>query len=274
MTDSEGGKSRGEEVIALFARGAEFTRELLQENERLRKEMLELRRAQEHAALDPEEWSRLRLELVNRISSLEQEYASVRDRLEEVEDENNHFAERYIEIEEENNNLANLYVASYQLHSTLDLHEVLTIIVEIAINLIGAESFGIYMLDDATGELGLVASEGSEASELPRVQIGRDSQTAMAEALRREEPLLSEVGLPGDPSQPLACIPLFVEGNAIGVISIIRLLDQKEGFSDLDRELFGLLGGHAATAIFASNLYTRSERKLCTMRGVVGLLKD
>ena len=47
----------------------------------------------------------------------------------------------YVEIEEENNNLANLYVASYQLHSTLDSSEVLKVVLEIVINLIGAEIF-------------------------------------------------------------------------------------------------------------------------------------
>jgi hypothetical protein len=62
-------------------------------------------------------------------------------RYRKVEAENKEFADRYLEIEEQNNNLANLYVASYQLHSTLDYKEVVRIVQEIVINLIGAEVF-------------------------------------------------------------------------------------------------------------------------------------
>jgi hypothetical protein len=53
---------------------------------------------------------------------------------------------------------------------------------------------------------------------------------------------------------------------------IYRLLQQKDGFSALDNELFTLLAGHAATAIFASRLYAQSERKLSTIQGFIDLL--
>ena len=78
----------------------------------------------------------------------------------------------------------------------------------------------------------------------------------------------------GPPNEPIACIPLVVEGNPIGVIAIERLFQQKEGFTDLDHELFEVLGGHAATAIFAARLYSQSERKLNTIQGFIDLLTD
>ena len=83
-------------------------------------------------------------------------------RIQKVEEENLDFANRYVEIENENNMLANLYIASYQLHSTLDFREVLQIITEIVINLIGAEEFAIMLIDDKTNKLQAVASEGLE----------------------------------------------------------------------------------------------------------------
>ena len=76
-----------------------------------------------------------------------------------MEEENRRFADRYVEIEEENNNLANLYVASYQLHSTLDVDEVLKIILEIVINLVGAEVFGV-TTDPGLGLLLELAKKG------------------------------------------------------------------------------------------------------------------
>jgi hypothetical protein len=50
------------------------------------------------------------------------------------------------------------------------------------------------------------------------------------------------------------------------------LLQQKDGFSPLDHELFTVLGGHAATALFAARLYSQSERKLNTIQGFIDLL--
>ena len=49
---------------------------------------------------------------------------------------------------------------------------------------------------------------------------------------------------------------------------------QKEGFTAVDYELFTLLAGHAATAIFSSKLYSQSERKLSTIQGFLDLLTN
>ena len=121
MSDDLTGNSRkGEEVLHILKRGADFARELMQENERLRGQIARSEEETRSAAQTPEEWEKLRVELLQRIEALEVENRDFRERLFEVEDENRCFADRYVEVEEENNNLANLYVASYQLHSTLD----------------------------------------------------------------------------------------------------------------------------------------------------------
>jgi GAF domain-containing protein len=69
-------------------------------------------------------------------------------------------------------------------------------------------------------------------------------------------------------------IPLRVDDRPVGAIAIYKLLQQKDGFSALDNELFTLLAGHAATAIFASRLYGQSERKLSTIKGFIDLLTN
>ncbi len=73
-------------------------------------------------------------------------------------------------------------------------------------------------------------------------------------------------------SVPIVAIPLKVEDLPVGAIAVHKLLQQKSGFSALDHELFTLLAGHAATAIFASHLYAQSERKLSTIQGFIDLL--
>ena len=65
---------------------------------------------------------------------------------------------------------------------------------------------------------------------------------------------------------------MSIEKRPIGAIAIFSLLQQKNGFSALDHELFNVLGGHAATALFAAKLYSQSERKLNTIQGFIELL--
>jgi regulator of replication initiation timing len=263
--------TRAEEFLQLWGRGMEFTREILRENERLRRRVAEIEDEQQGAARNPQDWEKLRQELLARISGLEGEHASLRERLGEVEARNREFADRCRSIEEENHNLANLYVASYQLHSTLEIDEVLRIVVEILINLVGAESFAIYLLDEGRQELRAVAAEGVALEGLPTCRLGEGplGRTVTERSVRIAE---GPAPVVGDPESPLVCIPLLVDGKGIGAIALFGLLQQKQEFSALDRELFDVLAGHAATAIFAARLYSQSERKLSTIQGFIDLL--
>ena len=73
---------------------------------------------------------------------------------------------------------------------------------------------------------------------------------------------------------PIVCIPLKIKEHVIGIVAIYSLLVQKEGFTNIDYELFHLLAGHAATAIFSAKLYSQSERKLTTIQSFLELLKE
>ena len=208
---------------------------------------------------------------MRKIEALELEKEEILGRIKTVEEENQSFANRYIEIEEENNMLANLYIASYQLHSTLDFKEVLQIILEIVINLIGAEEFGVLLLDEKTNQLEPVASEGLETSEMPSIAVGKG---IIGESVKNGENYFIETmeGYQRDFEKPIVCIPLKIKEHVIGVIVIYKLLIQKDQFTNVDYELFTLLAGHAATAVFSSRLYSDSERKLSTIQGFIDLL--
>jgi len=260
---------RASEFLAMFRRGAEFTRELVEENARLRRTLLELETRQSDAAQNPKAWEKLREELVERIHGLESERQDVLERMGSLEQENRSFAERFLQVEEENNNLANLYVASFQLHSTLDLQEVLRVVVEIIINLIGAEVLCVYALDERTNQLEPVAAEGRERGSFGAVSLGSG---VLGSAVARREIHCRETVAGTEPDAPLVCIPLCVGDKVIGAIALFSLLVQKDRFTALDHELFTLLGGHAATSILAAQLHGQSERKLNTMQGLIGLL--
>ena len=269
--DDKGTVKKAEEFLQVFKKGAEFTQELLRENERLRYQILQLEET--HKSRESvqgggdEEYRKLR----KRVDELEAEKLEILDRIKHIEEENIDFANRYVEIETENNNLANLYIASYQLHSTLDFKEVLQIIMEIVINLIGAEEFAVLLLDEKSNKLQAVASEGIGKEEIPLISIGEGIIGQMAKT--GENYFIEDMEhYNRDFNHPIVCIPLKIKEHVIGVIVIYKLLVQKKRFADVDYELFTLLAGHAATAIFSSKLYSESERKLSTIQGFLDLL--
>lgn len=262
---------KAEEFLQIFKKGEEFTKDLIKENERLRFRIAQL----EEAIRNTGNQEKIQL-YEERIKILDREINSITERYRKVEEENKDFASKYLEVETENNNLANLYVASYQLHSTLDFNEVLRIVMEIIINLIGAERFSIFLMDEKTNELVPVAAEGLSLGELPKVKLGEGTIGGVAkegESYFAENPG-EHTGQSTDFAKPFVCIPLKIKEHVIGVISIYSLFTQKKVFSNMDYELFSLLAGHAATAIFSSNLYTQSERKLTTIQSFLDLLKE
>ncbi len=271
MENEPGILKKADEFLQIFKKGEEFTKDLIKENERLRFRMAELEEAVQNTGNE----DKIRL-YEERIKLLDQEIGSLRERYKRVEEENKDFASKYLEVERENNNLANLYVASYQLHSTLDINEVLRIVIEIIINLIGAEKFTILLIDDKTNELVSVASEGLTPGEIPRIKIGEGKIGVVAKD--GESYFLKDAAQNAqkeiDLTDPIVCIPLKIKEHVIGVIAIYSLFSQKAQFTDIDYELFHLLAGHAATAIFSSRLYTQSERKLTTIQSFLELLKE
>lgn len=258
-----------EDFLQIFRKGEEFTKDLLKENERLR-----LRAAQVEGMLEKSGDEEKLSHYKDRINDLEDELSSISEKFEQVSEENKNFADKYVEVEEENNNLANLYVASYQLHSTLDFDEVLRIVLEIIINLIGAEKFAVYLIDEKTNELIPVASEGVELDVVPRLKIGEGIPGKVVKDA--ESYFADDIDMPSeDPFiNPIVGIPLKIKEHVIGAIAIYALFVQKEKFTNVDHELFHLLAGHAATAIFSSRLYTQSERKLTTLQSFLDLLRD
>jgi transcriptional regulator with GAF, ATPase, and Fis domain len=270
-SDKDSEQSRkAKELLDSFRKGEEFAQELLKANERLRYRVVELEgemaqlRRRPPAAATPDE-----------VEQLRQQQQTLMARLQEVEEENKDFARRYVEVEEENNNLANLYVASYQLHSTLDFAEVLKVVIEIIINLIGAEKFAIFLLDEVGNTLQAVATEGMEGRKLARIRVG---DGIIGESIQTGQNYFAQTAEAPDSaslSQPLVCVPLKIKEQVLGALVVYSFLAQKKRqLSRVDYELFAMLAGHAATAIFSSKLYSQSERKLNTIQGFIDLLSN
>src|SRR5450432_2698965 len=142
-------------VHTFFKKGAEFTEELLRENDKLRRDsrILEIDNASLRTQLASDEAIR---DLLKKIDRLEREKVALLSHITEAEAVSTRVTTRYSEMEEELSTLANLYVAGYQLHSTLHLPRVIKHIQELLQQLVGARTHAIYMSDPAAKELVLV----------------------------------------------------------------------------------------------------------------------
>jgi hypothetical protein len=260
-------------VHTFFKKGAEFTEELLRENDRLRGQLLELE--SENAALRTHLASDAAMrDLLHKIEHLEREKSQLMTHVREAEANSSRFFARYAEMEEELSNLAHLYVASYQLHSTLRLREVLRHLKELLAQLVGSRAHAFYMQDPVRRELVPIASDGIALGGLPRLAIApgsrseedRGAQDATGELVERtfltgvahiEEGDLSGARALGD--RPAACVPMRIDDTVVGVIVIYSLLDQKPQFMPVDYALFKMLGAHAATALMGALLFADSD---------------
>lgn len=250
----------------------DFTNDLMVENTRL-KEALEATKAKEQALREQldgiAESSQLRV-LIEERRALREKVDRFKDRHQQVAHENDDFNERYHEVEGLNNRLANLYIASLRLHSSLQHDVVLRTAVEIVVNLVGAHDFAIYLADHETNTLRMIASEGVLGGPITAISLEKGH---IGDAARTRKIYINEEGK-GDPSDPLACIPLSIEEQLVGMIVIFSLLSQKQGkFDRADMEMFELLAAHAAAAIASASLYSRAEGRLKTVEGYVSAMR-
>jgi GAF domain-containing protein len=190
-------------------------------------------------------------------------------RLARAESDRDELAARLVEVEHQVGRLMTLYVATYQLHATLDPADVQSTIAEIALNLLGAEKFALFLHSEDGNELEIRLQEGEI-----------DAPWSGAATYSGGDPLIDASLLdgvlrfgPADGSSALVVVPLRVQDITVGALVIIKLLEHKGVLDEDDREILDLLGAHAASALFASRVYSRAARKVRTLEGLIELVK-
>jgi nitrate/nitrite-specific signal transduction histidine kinase len=248
----------------LAERSRELRDELIRENDRLRGrvQILETEFVKAEGILTKE------------FEGAKGEHERLSREADKLAEENQDFARRYVELEEHATGLANLYAATFQLHATLDPAEVVKTITEIAINLIGAADFILYLTDDVKGDFAVAAREGERSPNVPRLPALTHALELEAIGGRRTVFAEPDAIATGEHKSPICCTPLVFRDRLVGVLTVYALLSHKKSFSGLDRELFDLLGDQAALAIVSSQCFVSVDRKLKTVQGFLDLLKS
>lgn len=253
-------KSKQELIIKVLEETKIFTQKLLKENERLRLMVASLKKVDNEE--NPVERPKLedmsgsleeRFEFtIKENNRLQKELENIKQEIYKADTESKDYYSRYLELEEQNETLANLYVTISRLHSTLQFNEVIEIIKEIIINLVGSESFLVLWLNEQAKEFQVIAGEGEPLNQQKIFPLG---QNVISKAAQSGEIYISMAG--NNSQDPIACIPLKAFGRVIGVVVIYHLLAHKSAFSQTDFELFSLMAEHAASAIVTSMIFTK-----------------
>jgi len=253
-------RKEADQVLQNLTKGSRLTDDVIREHMKLRARAQELE--QENARLRTQiEADDAVRELLGKISRLEAEKKDLLSRFAAVEEASNSFDERRREFESEFANLANLFVASNQIHASMSPRGVTRRIKEVLAQLVGAESYAMYMVDNQNEELVPIASEGVPAERL--VSVGtrgtRLGDVAHSGSAVVDEEVDSSVL---NFEEPPAIVPLAIDDRVVGVIAIFSTLGQKTRFDTTDFELFKLLGQHAAAALVSASLFAKAERRI------------
>lgn len=159
--------------------------------------------------------------------------------------------------------------ASKLLNSTLNIDELLDVILELTARATEAQSSSLLLIDKKKGELELYVSRPAKQKKKISLKVGEGIAGWVAEHKKpvilnkvRKDPRYSpkleeEIGFSVD---SLICVPLLRKDNPIGVLSVANKLDQKK-FDKADLDVLLSLADHIAIALDNSYLYRKAKKE-------------
>ena len=161
--------------------------------------------------------------------------------------------------------------------SVLDLDQVLTRLVEAAVNVTGAEEGSLLLQDELSGELTMRASKNFEESFVRTFRL-RSQDSLAGYVIRTGESVLLDKDSPQKIKtaylvHSLVYVPLRAREGVIGVLGVDNRRAGR-AFTRHDQRLLQALGDYAAIALENANLYTRNERERAQLETILRETED
>jgi len=178
----------------------------------------------------------------------------------------------YERLESRARQLATLNEIGNLLASSLDLNEVLDLVVRNAANLLNSEAGSLLLLDDESGDLIFRISSGPAGAKLVGMRVPAGKGIAGA-AFAENRPVITHdthKDRRWDSSfdrraefstQSIIAVPLNARGRTIGVLEVINRKDSRP-FNQEDTDLLLAFGAQAAIAIENAQLFTMTDQAL------------
>ncbi|MBN2401919.1 MAG: SpoIIE family protein phosphatase [Spirochaetes bacterium] len=151
-----------------------------------------------------------------------------------------------------------------KINSSMELPELLTVILDVAKDIVNAEASSLLLTDPKSGDLIFNIVSGGK-KEIMGEKVPKGSGIAGTVAETGKPLIVNDVR--NDPrhfdeidkkfsftTKSILCVPMEMQGKLLGVLEAVNAVD-REGFSDWDQELLSYIAEHAAIAIFNRMLY-------------------
>jgi PAS domain S-box-containing protein len=175
------------------------------------------------------------------------------------------------------NELETLANVGRDVTAVLNIDQVLTKLVEAAVNLTGAEEGSLLLQDEQTRELTMRASKNFEDSFVRTFRL-RSQDSLAGYVIRTGEAVLLDQNSPQKIKtaylvHSLVYVPLKVRGRVIGVLGVDNRRAGR-AFTRHDQRLLQALGDYAAIALENANLYARTERERAQLETILRETED
>src|SRR5215208_3184488 len=215
-------------------------------------------------------------------NSLDRNHVMAIDGLKSLENSLTEVSETLIPFEQRFSHLQALAGIGQVVNSTLEVDEVLQIVMDTIVRLTGAER-GFLMLRDERGEMGIRIARNWEQESINQnefaisgtvVQRVIDSGEAVLTTNAREDPRFGgQESIIAFNLRSILCVPLTVKSELIGVIYADNRI--RSGiFSESDRDLLFAFANQAAVAIENARLFSSLKRTLEEVTELKNLMDD
>lgn len=175
----------------------------------------------------------------------------------------------YRMISEKVERLAMLMDASVHVTSTLDLEEVLDLIMSQAKEVLDAEASSIFLVDEDKNELYFISATGTRGEKAKRVRVpwgkgivgwvAETGETLLVPDVLKDKRFYKRVDEETDfVTRSILAVPLVVRGRVVGVAEALNKKGDGAFVRD-DVELFEAFARHAAVAVENAKLYAQLE---------------
>ncbi len=161
-------------------------------------------------------------------------------------------AQLYSQVKRQLDELETLYQLGHVLNSSLSLEDILPEVLDRTLELLGAKTASVMLLDENRSELRIRMARGlsDEIIRSTRVRLGHRVSGRVA---KEGKPIMISRDAEGDNDSSL-CVPLLSNDKVIGVLNI-RTKMNGEDFTELDLNLASQLASIAAVAIENAGLH-------------------
>ena len=192
-----------------------------------------------------------------------------------TDDKDRQIAELTRRLDQEVGTLNRLIEITGLLNSTLNVDELLAMIMRSGADLLEAETSSLFLLDEERNELEIAVATGAPAEDVMRKRIPADTGIAGWVVENGEAAVVDDPA--NDPrfyggidegsgfqTRNLVAVPLRTKEKVIGVVEIINKRDG--GFTQDDVRVASALADQAGTAIDNARLYARLADAVVTSR--------